>query len=199
MNADGSGKTPVLIDGDPVGGYQPDWSPSADLIAFWDDGIIALNLDESEVFPIPGTSPGDWNPALSPDGTRLAHTRYVDGLRRILIQNIDGTGKYELPNTPGEAYEPAWSPDGEWIAFTANINGNIDLYRINPDGIGLEQVTDTPWPLLESQPTWSPEGNRIAFTLNNQAEFTLDVYVMNVDGTGRRKLVSNASDPDWSP
>jgi Tol biopolymer transport system component len=199
MNADGSRKTPILIGGDLVAGYEPDWSPSTDLIAFWDDGIHALELDKSILFPIPGTNPGDWNPALSPDGTRLAHTRYVNGSRKIMIQNLDGTGKYVLPNTPGEVYQPAWSPDGGWIAFPANFDNNIDIYRIHPDGTGLEQVTDTPWPLLESQPTWAPDGNRIAYTLNNQNESTFDVYVINVDGTGLRELVSNAIDPDWSP
>jgi TolB protein len=116
-----------------------------------------------------------------------------------MIQNLDGTGKYVLPNTPGEVYQPAWSPDGEWLAFPANFGGNIDIYRIHPDGSGLEKVTDTPWPLLESEPTWSPDGNRIAFTTNNQNEDTFDLYVINFDGTGLRKLVSNAIEPDWSP
>jgi TolB protein len=199
MNADGSGKMPILVGGEPVYGYEPDWAPSADKITFWNDGIQILDLDRSTVSPVTNTTIGDWNGAISPDGVRLAHTRYVNGFRKIMIQNLDGTDKYVLPNTPGEVYQPAWSPDGEWLAFPANFDGNIDLYRIHPDGTGLEQVTDTPWPYLESEPTWSPAGDRLAFTTNNQIESTFDIYVINIDGTGLRKLVSNAIEPDWSP
>jgi hypothetical protein len=47
------------------------------------------------------------------------------------------------------------------------------------------------------QPSWSPDGTRIAFTDNGN-----DIYVMNVDGSNRRKLTTNAANdfnPAWSP
>ena len=48
----------------------------------------------------------------------------------------------------------------------------------------------------ESNPSWSPDGERIAFALSG------DIYVMNVDGSGRTNLTDSPqedSEPVWSP
>jgi TolB protein len=53
-----------------------------------------------------------------------------------------------------------------------------------------------------SRPAWAPDG-RIAYAEDVQADGgtagTSRVVVVNADGTGRRVLVGQASDPAWSP
>jgi TolB protein len=47
-----------------------------------------------------------------------------------------------------------------------------------------------------AQPSWSPDGQKIAF------EKQTNIYVMNADGSGQRKLTWGArreSSPVWSP
>ena len=47
----------------------------------------------------------------------------------------------------------------------------------------------------EYAPAWSPGGTRIAYTRG----FVGDVWVMNADGSNKRRLVPDAAVPSWSP
>ena len=51
-----------------------------------------------------------------------------------------------------------------------------------------------------STPAWSPDGKSIAFVRGKGGNW--DVYVMNADGSHRRKLTKSPSEdafPSWSP
>jgi TolB protein len=57
-----------------------------------------------------------------------------------------------------------------------------------------------------SEPAWSPDGQHIAFAgsrnLKSGGYLTTDLFVMNADGSGLRrlaKLPGDEHDPDWSP
>jgi Tol biopolymer transport system component len=67
------------------------------------------------------------------------------------------------------------------IAFWTHRDGNGEIYLMNSDGSHLVNLTNSDQ-IDESGPTWSPDGSKIAFTIGN------DFYVINADGTGRKKL-----------
>jgi TolB protein len=46
-------------------------------------------------------------------------------------------------------------------------------------------------------PGWSPDGSRIAYVVNRGGRD--DLYVINADGTAKRRLRRNANSPAWSP
>jgi Tol biopolymer transport system component len=80
------------------------------------------------------------------------------------------------------------------------------IYVISADGSGRRQVTkatrfngSNPY---GHHPVWSPDGQRIAFD-NSEAERELisDIYVVNRDGTGLRRLTrdTHSEIPHWSP
>ena len=60
-------------------------------------------------------------------------------------------------------------------------------------------------PEWDGYPAWSPDGSQIAFSINDGVEF--DLYVMNADGTGKRRLagpagangIANDCCPAWRP
>lgn len=57
------------------------------------------------------------------------------------------------------------------------------------------------FPYDAEDPAWSPDGKQIAFS-NVGASGRSEIYVMNADGTGERKLVGMGGDlfsPTWSP
>jgi len=50
----------------------------------------------------------------------------------------------------------------------------------------------------DRNPSWSPDGQWIAFEHSDSSEAAA-VYVVGIDGTGRRRVLAGAMDPDWSP
>ncbi len=107
----------------------------------------------------------------------------------ILAMSASGRGQRLVPNTGG-ASDPVWSPNGRQLAFEEGadpVTGGEEIGIVNADGKGRRKVTDG------SDPAWAPDGRRIAF------EDSGDVYVVNVNGSGRRRVVGNGDSPAWSP
>ncbi|MET9408771.1 cell wall-binding repeat-containing protein [Streptomyces sp. NPDC002935] len=55
-------------------------------------------------------APGGRSPALSPDGTKVAFVRTVDGHRQLFSINTDGTGERRLTDDAGDYDTPSWAP-----------------------------------------------------------------------------------------
>ena len=97
-------------------------------------------------------------------------------------------------------YQLVWSPDGRTIYF--------GRYLVRTDGSGARRL-----PYLPLTAVWSPDGTRIAFARKPRLyggaqpgpccySAHSDIYVMNADGSGTRKLTHNArqnAEPAWSP
>jgi len=84
----------------------------------------------------------------------------------------------------------------QWIVFAADPPGlGVEqIFRITASGKGLKQLTKGTYP--SESPAFSPNGKRIAF-----ARLGAGIFTMNINGTGLRRLTSNARDvrPAWSP
>ena len=95
--------------------------------------------------------------SLSPDGTRLAVDRTVDGRGEVWVKTLDhgpftrvaANGTYSRRNT--------WSPDGHSITFISDVGGVIAAYRSPADGSGgIEPLTRMSRPVDEA--VWSRDG-----------------------------------------
>jgi uncharacterized repeat protein (TIGR01451 family) len=154
------------------------------------------------------------DPAWSPDAQKLAFT-FPETVETtgIYVMNADGTGLVQLTDS-GNDFTPSWSPDGTRIAFTSYRvgeppNGSPNrIYVMNADGSNQQKVfANSPSGLVtESQPVWSPDGTKLAFigqaSVNGLSK--VDVYLVNVDGTGLVRLTNVGNIPlattlAWSP
>jgi TolB protein len=116
----------------------------------------------------------------------------------LYVVNADGSDKrllarrrYLGPPMPARA---AWSPDGQTIALQEYSR----VLFVNADGSGQRDVTRE-WG-FRALPNWSPDGRRIAFERVCCGQ-KADIYVMNADGSGLRRLTRNRESmwPIWSP
>ncbi len=76
------------------------------------------------------------NPALSPDGRRLAvSVRDAAGRRDIWVFDLAKGGQSRLTSDPADETNPIWSPDGSEIVYCSDRLGRRDLYaRRDADG-----------------------------------------------------------------
>lgn len=128
----------------------------------------------------------------------------------------DGTGSRRLTRTQDVAeVEPEWSPDGRNIAYSKSEDCLADpdglcmrIWTVDADGRNQRRLIPLRLPGLLAnravsfyQPTWSPDGQQIAYEQSLWRTRRSNLYVMNADGTGRRRLtrLRNARGPAWSP
>jgi Tol biopolymer transport system component len=178
-------------------------------------GEIAYKCDDSVCLVRPdGTGRHDlipngarpwpqWDPAWSPDGSRVAFRGYYglgDGQYDLYTVGANGCGLTRLTHG-SNGTSPTWSPDGNQIAFASGA-----IWIVNADGTGLHRVTsaDPRTGLEDTAPSWSNGG--IAF-VEFPAGHDFDassgqIFSVSPDGVDRVQLTHGPGgfgEPSWSP
>lgn len=166
--------------------------------------LYSVRADGYDIRRLTRASEDDGEPAVSPDGRRIAFVsrrHFKTAGADIWLMNANGSSQTRLTTDTSSESAPAWSPDGTRLVFVSDRNrGRNDLYVMNVNGSGLRRLTTTGH--LESEPAWSPDGKKIAFarypSSNNNAS---RIFVVNADGSDLRMLSSRPYEhsPTWSP
>ncbi len=152
---------------------------------------------------------------FSPDGKKFAISAKASDSDALYIIDVKSKKskqhKFELDGIFGAA----WSPNGYEIAFMGIKNGASDIYIFNTQTKNIHKVTDDVF--SDSDPSFSPDGTKIAFASDRGAflsappsDFKLqdydfsqkDIYIMNVDGSGIKRITNNLyhdTSPVWTP
>jgi TolB protein len=214
MNADGSG--PRNLTRTPFYDRDPAWSPDGrrivflratrsnrgplGVIRFWGYELYVVNADGSGLRKLPGTLPfsGARRAVWSADGKTIRYWGY--------LVYADGSGRKKLPEARiwtnrNIALDGVWSPDGQRIAAVSVAHSpaqanptKLGLWVTNPDGSNARRVAAR---ATEGDPAWSPDGRRIAFRRLGIGRVNSDLYVVNADGSGLRRLTRNAAKLRW--
>jgi Tol biopolymer transport system component len=205
VNADGSGFARLPIRSRAISYFlAPNWSPRGRSIVFaasltpLDTGIFTVRADGSRLLPVQGWSSRDDHASWSRDGRQIVFDAPA-GPTPAGSQLVVSSGMGEAPRPLGrdhsdsdvllDAY-PEWSPTEDMICFARSTGSSPKhLYLERPDGSGLRQLASVPG----TRPDWSPDGKELAFDNGR------DVFVVNVDGTGLRRIARNGTYPAWSP
>ena len=160
--------------------------------------IYAFELETGSLFRLTSDPAPDVEPALSPDGDRLAFSSRRDGNWEIYLLDRDGALTRLTHNTHYDG-DPAWSPDGQYIAFESYRAWDIDIWVMRADGSEKRNLTPRV-PAGDCDPAWSPDGRFIAFSSWRYGD--KDIFLIEVE-TGETIQLTNATtdedSPAWSP
>lgn len=145
---------------------------------------------------------GDYEPAWSPVGSRLAASGWLFHgppmymlefwLRAYDVEGGSIRGYAELYF--GGSTRPTWTPDGSEVVFTEYRN----LMAVNLEDRQWRFIAALPGDIRD--PAWSPDGAWIALSCQ-EGGFT-DIWVMDPRGQQQRRLTQDAAadrHPAWSP
>ena len=129
------------------------------------------------------------NPALSPDGRRVAVQRTTAANVDIWLIDLARNVPSRLTNQPAVESMPIWSPDGSRIAFsqTANTDGPVvvsidrpsEMTSLGLPGSGPAILTD-----------WSRDGRYVMYKAQNRDTGTFDLWAVPLEGERTPMAVS---------
>jgi Tol biopolymer transport system component len=189
----------------------PRWSPDGQQLVFASDRDGNREVYIVDLTSPPGLGSGgevhnlsqhkdpDWQPAWSPDGSRVAFSSHREDNWELYVVNVDGTGLKRLTDHPENDFSPTWSPDGRQLLFASRRFSDADLFVLDLDSNEVTQLTTSEW--NEFDPAWSPDGRWIAYVIQHGDQG--DVYVMRADGANPINLThsqyANDFQPTWTP
>jgi len=209
MNVDGTGLR-ILTS---TAGFAetPDWSPDDDWLVYsnapvkcsTDDWsacitqngerytITRMSADGSDPQPIGERDTVDWEPRLSPDGTKVVFSRFhvPDGLQTLVVRDLASGDEHESTGRTLDLEHPDWSPDGRWIVYNPTCAPGTgpceQIERVPADDLNAKPVilyaADDAHAGIK--PAYSPDGSRITFGCMGP------LCVMDADGTNVATLV----------
>lgn len=180
----------------------PAGEEGGDLFGLTRDGEVRRLTDDG----------GSYDPAFSPDGTRVvfssvgetgdvSDTMGASGLD-LYVMAADGSGRRRLVDGD-EDVSPAWSPNDEQIAFVrgGSYGGAGRIFVVDPEGGSARALVEHAGPGRDADPAWSPDGTRLAF-VRTEPEGPSHLMIADADGLNARSVLERLeplASPTWSP
>lgn len=133
---------------------------------------------------------GDWK-------AEIAYLRYTDGYWQVWL--TDSGGRFHQPLTSDSVDKTRLSWSRKRQRLLCNLNSGklivVDLDgKVEPLDLPVSGMLDA---------AWSADGSKIAYSINaTQTTDNNDLWVINTDGTGARKLTNQpgvVQTPSWHP
>jgi len=209
---------------------QPCISPDGKRIAFSSNRngkwhVYLMNADGRNIMQITTGESNDMHPSFSPDGTRLIYSSLADaggagGQWQMCV--IDLVSRQQKLIGPG--LFPCWSPDktrdviafqktrargSRWFSLWTCELSNAEADQAGQTDAGkVTEIAVSANSALVS-PSWSPDGKHVAFVSivepaqirNGKPQGQQDVWVVDADGTNRRRLTDGTATnltPCWA-
>lgn len=164
----------------------------------------------SDLYAITPTAPprrltddaaGNFEPAVAPDGARVAFASSRDGNAELYVQPLAGGAARRLTDASRDDWNPAWSPDGAQLAFLSDRTGSDRVHLVAAAGGEARRLSSEPGTgAMEEQPAWSPDGRAVAFVRMGGGRAAITIVDV---ASGATRTLTPDGDADhgfaWSP
>lgn len=140
---------------------------------------------------------GDWTPAISPDGAKLAFVRGSEGsVYDIYVMKLPNGAPQRVTYDGRLIVGLTWSSDSADLVFSSNRSGSISLWRVSAQG-GTPEHEPAGGDNAYS-PSIAKQGNRLVYS---HGSATWSILAANLHGTGPEieADILSSSEQDASP
>jgi eukaryotic-like serine/threonine-protein kinase len=180
LNADGKSAPRQITNLVPSGACQPSWSPDGMRLVFTSpcpgkqdaypgSNLYIIDLEDENLEPVQITSSleGDYDPAWSPNGKRIAFTSLRNGTPAIFVVNLDDLNAppQKLTKNLGAEKHPAWSPSGMQLAYVRQAV-YAQIWVMSDNG-QIHRIFSPTGPVNNLWPAWSINEEIIFYSQTN--------------------------------
>ena len=168
------------------------------VVAAGTDATAAVLANGSWAVELPFLYAGDADPAVSPDGRRIAFVSERDGDADVYVADAASGEVVRVTRNRRSDRHPAWAPGGRRLVWESGPPGEADLFVARADGGGARRFVGGRGD--DAEPTWSPDGSTIAFSSNRGGRRQL--WAVPVAGGVPEQIAEipgRARAPAWSP
>lgn len=177
------------------------WSPDSKWLAFIENNNLSeISSTGDSLIPLT-SSASDLFPAWSPDGRKIAFSRYNLGVYLLDLQSSQTMSVFQSGDFP------SWHPNGELVAMSqigAGTDGSAiyGFYAMRADSVVWRSLLTIVAPGLCTTPSVSPAGTtekEIVFSLTQSVGYT-ELWKVDLSSGNVTQLTDDGGDyPAWSP
>jgi TolB protein len=139
-------------------------------------------------------------PAISPDGTKVAFTSYAHGNPGIFVFSVDPVRDLRFYNQSASVNSSPWfTPDGKQIVYSSSAGRCCRIFLSDLNGSGFRPISSLS--SIDTEPKVNPKtGSDMVFSSGRSGPE--QVYRMNMDGGDLERLsdgTGEAANPAWHP
>jgi len=137
------------------------------------------SLDPEHERPLIRSTSREFNPAISPDGKRIASISEQSGEQEVWITESDGT-RTQITRLEGRRmFQPSWSPDGKTLLVVTRGQNGPEAFTVPAAGGKATRVIPD-----ANDASWSNDGKHIYYS----PQMGGGIWRVNADGTNAQEI-----------